>query len=43
MKITYKEQNKPRGLPDAFILGEKFIAKNVAMILEIIFLWSKFI
>ncbi len=34
MKITYKEQNKPRGLPDAFILGEKFIAKkNVAMIL----------
>ena len=34
MKITYKEQNKPRGLPDAFILGQKFIRKdNVAMIL----------
>jgi len=34
IKITYKEQNKPRGLPDAFILGEKFIGKdNVAMIL----------
>ena len=34
IKITYKEQNKPRGLPDAFVLGEKFIGKdNVAMIL----------
>jgi glucose-1-phosphate thymidylyltransferase len=34
IKITYKEQDKPRGLPDAFILGEKFIAQNnVAMIL----------
>ena len=34
MKINYIEQNKPRGLPDAFILGEKFIKKdNVAMIL----------
>ena len=34
IKITYKEQDKPRGLPDAFILGEKFINnKNVAMIL----------
>jgi len=34
IKITYKEQDKPRGLPDAFILGEKFIEKkNVAMIL----------
>ena len=34
IKITYKEQDKPRGLPDAFILGEKFIGKdNVAMIL----------
>ena len=45
MKITYKEQEKPRGLPDAFILGEKFIGKqNVAMILgDNFFLWSKFI
>jgi len=34
MKISYKEQDKPKGLPDAFILGEKFIGKqNVAMIL----------
>ena len=34
MKITYIEQSKPRGLPDAFKLGEKFIGKdNVAMIL----------
>ena len=34
INITYKEQNKPRGLPDAFILGEKFIGRNsVAMIL----------
>ncbi len=34
IKITYLEQSKPRGLPDAFIVGEKFIGKeNVAMIL----------
>ncbi len=34
LKITFKEQDKPRGLPDAFIVGEKFInKKNVAMIL----------
>ena len=34
IKITYKEQDEPRGLPDAFILGEKFIEKkSVAMIL----------
>ena len=34
MKITFKEQFKPRGLPDAFILGEEFIKKDkVAMIL----------
>tara|TARA_Y100000389_G_scaffold170684_1_gene177865 strand:+ start:35 stop:907 length:873 start_codon:yes stop_codon:yes gene_type:complete len=34
IRITYKEQDKPRGLPDAFILGEEFINnKNVAMIL----------
>ena len=34
INITYKEQDKPRGLPDAFVLGEKFIGKdNVAMIL----------
>jgi glucose-1-phosphate thymidylyltransferase len=34
IKITYIEQEKPKGLPDAFILGEKFIGKeSVAMIL----------
>ena len=34
IKISFKEQDKPRGLPDAFILGEKFINNNnVAMIL----------
>ena len=34
IKIKYEEQSKPRGLPDAFILGEKFIGKdNVALIL----------
>ena len=34
IKISYIEQDKPRGLPDAFVLGEKFIGKdNVAMIL----------
>ena len=34
VKITYLEQDKPRGLPDAFVIGDKFIGKeNVAMIL----------
>ena len=34
INITYKEQDTPKGLPDAFILGEKFIQKsNVALIL----------
>lgn len=34
LKITYVEQEKPRGLPDAFVIGRKFIEKdNVAMIL----------
>ena len=34
IKITYAEQKKPKGLPDAFIIGEKFIGKeNVALIL----------
>jgi len=34
INISFKEQEKPRGLPDAFILGEKFIGRsNVAMIL----------
>ena len=34
IKITYAEQEKPRGLPEAFLIGEKFINnKNVALIL----------
>jgi glucose-1-phosphate thymidylyltransferase len=34
IKITYLEQKKPNGLPEAFILGEKFINnKSVALIL----------
>ncbi|WP_075502032.1 sugar nucleotidyltransferase [Candidatus Pelagibacter communis] len=34
IKINYLEQDKPRGLPDAFVIGETFIGKeNVAMIL----------
>jgi len=34
INITYKEQDAPKGLPDAFILGEEFIQKsNVALIL----------
>ena len=34
IKLSFLEQDKPRGLPDAFVIGEKFIGKdNVAMIL----------
>ena len=34
IKITFTEQEKPVGLPDAFILGKKFIGKNnVSLIL----------
>ena len=34
IKISFLEQDKPRGLPDAFILGKNFIKKDsVAMIL----------
>ena len=34
INLSFKEQDKPRGLPDAFIIGEDFIGtKNVAMIL----------
>ena len=34
IRITYAEQTKPRGLPDAFVVGEKFIGKdNVSLIL----------
>ena len=34
IKISYKEQKKPRGLPEAFIIGENFIKNDsVALIL----------
>jgi len=34
IKISYAEQKTPRGLPDAFLVGKKFIGKeNVALIL----------
>ena len=34
IKITYAEQKYPKGLPDAFVLGKKFIGEsNVALIL----------
>jgi len=34
IKINYLEQDKPRGLPDAFVIAEKFIGNdNIAMIL----------
>ena len=34
INIQYKEQNAPNGLPEAFIIGEKFIGKEgVALIL----------
>src|SRR6056300_823059 len=29
IKITYAEQSKPRGLPDAFLIGERFILNKV--------------
>ena len=34
IKISYAEQKNPRGLPDAFLVGKKFIGnENVALIL----------
>ena len=34
IKITYIEQSQPKGLPDAFVVGKKFIGRdNVALIL----------
>ena len=34
IKITYAEQAQPKGLPDAFVIGEKFIGNdNIALIL----------
>tara|TARA_Y100001970_G_scaffold287801_1_gene413357 strand:+ start:1187 stop:2053 length:867 start_codon:yes stop_codon:yes gene_type:complete len=42
IKIQYKEQSYPKGIPDAFILGKKFIGRyNVALILGDNFFYSK--
>ena len=44
IKITYKEQSSPRGLPDAFILGENFIGReNVALILGDNFFYGQYL
>ena len=44
IKITYIEQDSPKGLPDAFILGEKFIGKdNVSLILGDNFFYGQFL
>ena len=44
IKIKYIEQNSPKGLPDAFILGEKFIGKdNVSLILGDNFFYGKYL
>ena len=42
VKIIYKEQKSPNGLPEAFIIGEKFIDNNgVALILGDNFFYSQ--
>jgi len=42
IKINYAEQRYPRGLPEAFTIGEKFIGKNnVALILGDNFFYSQ--
>ncbi len=44
IKISYIEQDKPRGLPDAFILGEKFIGNNnVSLILGDNFFYGQYL
>ncbi len=44
IKIKYIEQLKPKGLPDAFILGKNFIGKdNVALILGDNFFYGQFL
>jgi dTDP-glucose pyrophosphorylase len=44
IKIKYMEQLKPKGLPDAFILGKNFIGKdNVALILGDNFFYGQFL
>ena len=44
IKITYIEQEAPKGLPDAFILGEKFIGNsNISLILGDNFFYGQFL
>ena len=44
IKITYLEQSSPKGLPDAFILGEKFIGNsNVSLILGDNFFYGQYL
>jgi len=44
IKLSYVEQTRPKGLPDAFILGEKFInKKNVALILGDNFFYGQYL
>ena len=44
INIKYIEQSHPKGLPDAFILGKKFIGKNnVALILGDNFFYGQFL
>ena len=44
IKITYLEQPSPKGLPDAFILGEKFIGNsNVSLILGDNFFYGQYL
>ena len=44
IKLSYAEQAKPKGLPDAFILGEKFINRNnVALILGDNFFYGQYL
>lgn len=42
IKINYEEQSKPSGIPEAFIIGKKFINKdNIALILGDNFFYGK--
>ena len=42
IKIKYAQQKYPKGLPDAFVIGEKFINKdNIALILGDNFFYSQ--